>query len=196
MPVPTQEPNFNIDLFALHVELSGIDFIKAATGDTGARKYKYQDLPSLMAQIAPVLHKHKFTWSSKPSVKDGQATLVYILRHISGETDEGEMLLMSKSLSPQDQGGAITYARRYAVSAQLGIVSDEDDDASKAQTAIKEVTKVAKETINDARMTKIYTMLQRLGKTAEDYEAGLTAKIGKPTKISDLTNEQGDSIIA
>jgi hypothetical protein len=35
--------------------------------------------------------------------------------------------------SPQEYGSALTYARRYAVSAIIGIVADEDDDGNRAQ---------------------------------------------------------------
>jgi hypothetical protein len=43
-------------------------------------------------------------------------------------------LLLAKS-DPQGQGSAITYARRYALMAVLGLVADEDDDGNKASAA-------------------------------------------------------------
>jgi hypothetical protein len=191
-PVEAAAPEFYKDLFALHQELDTVDFIKAAEGSTGNRAYKYLDLPSLKRQINPILRKHNFIWSSKPGLNaDGTPTLQFALVHISGQEDAGEMALMSKAVSPQDQGSAITYARRYALTAQLDIVADEDDDASKAQRAAAE----AKTTITKGRETDIYTMLERIGVKVEDYEAALTKQAGKHVTVPELTNEQADKEI-
>lgn len=48
------------------------------------------------------------------------------------------MPLMMDKQTPQGQGSALTYARRYALCAMLNIAADEDDDG---QSAEKLVTK-------------------------------------------------------
>jgi hypothetical protein len=53
--------------------------------------------------------------------------------HASGEREEDVMLLAIDRPGPQAQGSALTYARRYAVLAILGLVGDEDDDAEGAE---------------------------------------------------------------
>jgi hypothetical protein len=50
---------------------------------------------------------------------------------------EGEMPLLLKSVDPQGQGSAITYARRYALCAVLGLSTGEDDDGHHATTQAK-----------------------------------------------------------
>lgn len=164
------EISFEQALFNLQSELDGMEFIKASTGDTGSRKYKYQDLPSLSAQVKPVLRRHGFIWITKPGISPaGEPSMEYLLMHpASGSSLNGEMLLMSKSLTPQDQGSAITYARRYSLTAVLDIVADEDDDAGSAQAAAKAPAK-------DLEKANIVTMLTKLGKD----EAWLEAQVGE-----------------
>jgi hypothetical protein len=60
--------------------------------------------------------------------------LVSTLAHTSGEWIKGELLLIPVKRDPQGIGSAISYARRYALAALLGIVSDEDDDGNAAST--------------------------------------------------------------
>lgn len=55
------------------------------------------------------------------------------LMHESGEWMEDTMVVPLGKATAQQYGSALTYARRYALSAIIGIVSDEDDDASGAE---------------------------------------------------------------
>lgn len=99
--------------------------------------YKYADLGDILHVVQPLLSKHGLSWSSKPS-SDAQGELVlrYRLLHVSGEIDEGEMpLSVSRGCKPQELGSAITYARRYAITAQLNLATEEDDDGQTAQNA-------------------------------------------------------------
>lgn len=55
-----------------------------------------------------------------------------ILLHESGEWISGAFNMPYLKVDPQAVGSAITYARRYALAAIIGIVADEDDDGNKA----------------------------------------------------------------
>lgn len=55
-----------------------------------------------------------------------------ILGHSSGQWISSQFKLILTKSDMQGLGSAISYARRYGVSAMLGIVSDEDDDANLA----------------------------------------------------------------
>lgn len=101
-------------------------------------KSKYTSLDTITELIFPIMTKHNFAWTTLPSFNEaGEPTLKYQLLHSSGEFIQGEMRLQAKSQDPQGQGSAITYARRYAITAVLGLVSDEDDDGNAAQAAAK-----------------------------------------------------------
>lgn len=78
---------------------------------------------------------------------DGEGSVTTILMHTSGEfisstatlksiikpvKDENGGKYMPSHPDPQSVGSAITYTRRYAYAAILGLVSDEDDDGNAA----------------------------------------------------------------
>lgn len=93
-------------------------------------KSKYATLENIIEHITDPLAKNKLTFSQFP---DG-AGLTTILMHESGEWMKATMPLHMGS-KPQEQGSALTYARRYALSAVLGLAVDEDDDGNSAQAA-------------------------------------------------------------
>jgi len=62
----------------------------------------------------------------------GDGVLHTRLLHTSGQWIASEHPL-PMSGKPQEIGSALTYARRYSLSALIGIAADEDDDANAAQ---------------------------------------------------------------
>lgn len=109
----------------------GKDNLAVVKSDKGSYKYNYADLSDVTAVVLPALAKHGLSFSAKPTLIDGKFVLEYTLRHVSGEFDTGHYPLTAGT--PQQQGSAITYARRYALSAVTGIVPDEDDDGAAAE---------------------------------------------------------------
>ena len=88
-------------------------------------KSKYADLASIFDEIRPKLAATGLAVSQWPQ-SDG--SLVTILMHESGEWLEGTYTMRPADSKPQSLGSAITYARRYALGAILGVASEEDDD--------------------------------------------------------------------
>lgn len=96
--------------------------------------YKYADLASILDQVKPVLAKHKLAITQLACDDgNGRVGVETILMHESGETFTSKLTLpipdMKGNTATQQAGAAITYARRYAISAILNITSDEDTDA-------------------------------------------------------------------
>jgi hypothetical protein len=95
----------------------------------------YATLDHLLAKTRPVLNRHGLAVSQFPAVSElGQPTLVTRLVHSSGESVEYAMplLLPEDKRGMQALGAAITYGRRYALAAALGIASENDDDGAAA----------------------------------------------------------------
>jgi threonine dehydrogenase-like Zn-dependent dehydrogenase len=65
--------------------------------------------------------------------------IVTTLIHASGQWIKSKMRVSSKEMPPQALGSAITYMKRYALSAFLGIASGDDDDGNQAQEAAKNI---------------------------------------------------------
>lgn len=88
---------------------------------------KYATLEAVWFVVGPLLSKNGLSVVQLGS----EDSLETLLLHTSGEWLSGSAKLMPKSNDPQALGSAITYARRYWLSALLGVVS-EDDDGNKA----------------------------------------------------------------
>lgn len=107
---------------------------KVQTRNGGEYSYSYADLSDILPVVRPLLAKHGLSWNSKPGRHDdGTLLLCFALRHSSGELDEGAMALgVDAGCKPQEMGSAITYARRYALTAQLNLATEDDDDGNAA----------------------------------------------------------------
>lgn len=95
-------------------------------------KSKYFDINSLIAQLLPLLEKHKITVIQPlTSTDDGRPALSTMLF-------DGEVLLIERKITlpdlqdPQKMGSAITYYRRYALQS-LFLLQAEDDDGENAK---------------------------------------------------------------
>ena len=94
-------------------------------------KSKYASLESVISTVRPVLASYSLSFSQFPD-EDGLTT---ILLHSSGEWMMSHAKLIIKDQTPQGHGSAITYLRRYALSAVLGIATEDDDDGNAASVA-------------------------------------------------------------
>lgn len=111
-------------------------------------KSRYADLASVWDACRAALTANGLSVSQFPGFEDGNpgvATVTTILLHASGEWLEGTAGCPIKSADAQGVGSAITYLRRYALAAVLGIVQEDDDGerASPRETPMKAATKPA-----------------------------------------------------
>jgi hypothetical protein len=96
---------------------------------------KFVSLGGIVKDIGPLLTEYELVWVTLPTTgENGEPALTYRLTHVpSGEALEDTMPLMCQKPDPQGQGSAITYARRYSLTAILNLVADEDDDGNGAR---------------------------------------------------------------
>lgn len=100
----------------------------------GSYSYTYADLADVIEATRKPLAENGLSCCQIISY-DGQALLLTTqLQHASGEWLRSTYPLPLHQ-RPQDQGSAITYARRYALCALLGIAAEDDDDGAAAQAA-------------------------------------------------------------
>lgn len=110
--------------------------VKDEEANTGKFAYRYLSLQGLLEQVLPVLNRHGLALIQMPGVYENQPVLWTHIRHVSGDELKSPMLLPSTAADgAQALGSALTYARRYAVLAFLGLAPDEDDDGAKASGA-------------------------------------------------------------
>ena len=94
---------------------------------------KYADLLSVWTACREALTTNGLSVVQVIDVaNDGKTFLETILLHESGEWIAGRLPLLAIKQDPQAQGSAISYARRYSLSAIIGLCTEEDDDAESA----------------------------------------------------------------
>jgi ERF superfamily len=109
---------------------------KTKSGQVGNQKTRYADLAEVSRQIMPLLGELGLAFSAYPTLAAGGTfVLRYELMHISGESRGGEYPLLGNT--PQAHGSAITYARRYTLTAVTGVAPEDDDDAAAAQAEMQ-----------------------------------------------------------
>lgn len=104
--------------------------VKDATNP--AFRSKYADLGAVWEAVRGPLNDNGFGIIQAPQFEGDTMFLETILLHQSGEKMTSRYPLRPVKQDPQGFGGALTYAKRYAISAMLGVVADEDDDGNYA----------------------------------------------------------------
>lgn len=97
-------------------------------------KSKYVPLENVVEAIDDVAPKHGLTYSQYPvTTENGLVGISTVLLHESGEYIEFPPATTKPDKNtPQGVGSALTYMRRYSLSAVFGITSDQDDDGNEA----------------------------------------------------------------
>lgn len=128
-------------------------------------KSSYADLGAVIAGSRPILAKHGLSVTQFPvSTDNGRVGLTTIVLHTSGEFIEDTIYLapeQNKGLSnAQSAGVVISYLRRYAWSAVLGLYSDEDIDGEmrQAEDAVGKV--VADPKTGEVPMQRVFSFDQ------------------------------------
>jgi hypothetical protein len=97
-------------------------------------KSSYATLNSVMEACRESLVRHGVWLVQHPvPVEPGNLGLVTKLVHAeSGQWQAGMLVMPLPKADPQGYGSALTYGRRYALSALVGVVTEEDDDGNAA----------------------------------------------------------------
>lgn len=98
----------------------------------GQFSYAYADLPAIIAAVSPVLARHGLAVAQSVLFLDGGVGVETVIYHESGHAERFGPLVLPSGDDARSVGSAITYGRRYGLTAALGIAADEDDDAGSA----------------------------------------------------------------
>jgi hypothetical protein len=97
-------------------------------------KSKYADLASVWDACRAPLAKNGLSVLQPVRADGPSVTVTTILAHSSGEWIEESLTMTAAQNTPQGVGSAITYGRRYGLSAMVGIAPEDDDgNAASAQ---------------------------------------------------------------
>lgn len=112
---------------------------KVETRTGGSYSFDYADLAAYLSVCRKPLGDNGLSYLQEPIVRDRSVSVTTLLMHASGEWIESEPLTLDllgqgtpPVVTPQVVGSAITYARRYSLSALTGMASEADDDGNLA----------------------------------------------------------------
>ena len=90
-------------------------------------KSRYADLASIWEACREPLTKNGLAVVQLPGKDEAGYYVETVLTHASGEFIAAKLHIVPTKDDPQGLGSAITYARRYGLSAVAGIAPDDDD---------------------------------------------------------------------
>lgn len=120
--------NITAALAAFHQTVGTIE--KTARAQYG----NFADLSGVLSAITPALSKHGLALVQTFELQDGEDVLTSSLYHTSGERIDSRVRLVRVEGAGGRQnplhlwGGSVTYQRRYAALALLGLAAGMDDD--------------------------------------------------------------------
>jgi len=153
-------------------------------------KSNYADLESVWEACRSLLSDNGLAIMQFPGdYVDGNMTLTTVMTHSSGEWVAQNMSLPVSKPDAQGAGSAITYMRRYALAAIVGVVQADDDGNS---ASIKATVVADKTTsITPQQISSINALIEQTGSD----EAKLLAFFKKPS-VTLLDRNQGIQAIA
>ncbi len=98
-------------------------------GDNPFTKSKYPTIANVIKTIKPTLYELGIVYTQNPTIENNEDVLktrIFLAENPSDFIESTIRLLMPKN-DMQQLGGAITYARRYALVSLLGIIAHDDD---------------------------------------------------------------------
>jgi hypothetical protein len=93
----------------------------------GGKESKYADLASVWDACRDQLATNGIAVIQAPRADGPKVTVETMLTHSSGQWMKDELTMTAQQGTPQAIGSAITYARRYALAAMVGVAPADDD---------------------------------------------------------------------
>jgi hypothetical protein len=122
-------PNIN-ELAAALAKAQGEMDIAGKDNNNPFFKSKYADFATIVKASRPALSKHGLSVSQPPVMMgdNGTGMLVTILLHSSGQYITSSIRINPLKTDHQSLGSCLTYLKRYAYAAIIGVVADDEDD--------------------------------------------------------------------
>ena len=98
---------------------------------------KYVTLDQLISSVRPVLSRHGIAFVQATRVEDDGRVLLVTRLLWKDEEIVGYYPISPTKNDPQGMGSAMTYAKRYALQAIVGVAADDDDDGNAASVPVQ-----------------------------------------------------------
>lgn len=198
------QEEFTREFSQFQSELPEVVKDKKVLNKDGTLRYQYASLDSILVAIKPLLTKHKLSITFKTQVNNDSITVTCVVKHIAGHSEETSFTLPiddSPHISKiQRYGSTLTYARRYALSLALGLLSTDEDNDGNVDTTIQtnkeneNNQKNQEEMITEAQMKALFALLK--DKTKDEKLQIASSILGRQVNSSkELTKREASKII-
>lgn len=169
-------------------------------------KNKYADLASVWEACRKQLAENGLSIAQLPDgLEDNCLILDTTMFHTSGQWISSRIKMPMPKQDPQGYGSALTYARRYALAAMVGVYQDDDDadSAVKKQTNTNTQAQVQKpavaqpsepELISQAQLQKLQILAKEQSLSGDDMKSIMAWKY-KVDSSKKLTKQQASYMI-
>lgn len=155
-------------------------------------KNKYANLTDILSVVKPALNNNNFFLTQKILIKDSSEVLKTEITHKSGQVLESEAPLnIADRNNPQKYGSAITYMRRYSLTALLGI-EEEDDDGQKATQQKVPVDRP----LNPAEIATIQKMIDKVSEIDPDFSIVTMCEALKVKSLAEIKHNRFNNIVS
>lgn len=159
---------------------------------------KYADLTSVWSACRAPLAKHGISVTQWP--KHSEDSRLHLVTRVAcqGEWIKGEFSVPVPKQDPQGYGSALSYLRRYSLSAVLGVVADEDDDgnAASAPTETSDPAPPKASAVSgpsDAQIKRAFAKARAAKVSDVDMKKWISDKC-KKTSITELTPNEYEAL--
>lgn len=160
-------------------------------------KNKYADLAAVWDAVREPLSKNGLAVLQPPMPNEGAGLKIRtIVAHASGEWIASEFVMPLVKNDPQGLGSAITYARRYAMAAMLGIAQEDDDATAATQGRTAAAQKpAATAAATETQLEFIDEQVKRVGWGRPQWEAWAKKNAPGAAMRHELTKPQAEALL-
>lgn len=169
---------------ALVAALKDLTTVEAGrTADAGSYTYDYADLADIVRLTRPVLASHDVIALTPLGAHGDKLAVSVHLIHSSGESLVLGPFPFPPGRDAQATGSMVTYMRRYALLAALGMATGDDDDGHAATQAARQP-----EPAPPAELTEARALAHSLGDAAKTVVPSIIEETtGRKAKLADLS---------
>jgi len=170
--------------------------LKAHTADAGTYTYAYANLSDTLAEVKRVCTDQGLAVSQNVSVKSTDAGDWVTVATTLFDTDTGgwvtwEPLHVKPGADPQKMGSAITYAKRYALTALFCIPTADDDGAQARDSIVSDNEELRAVQSRQPRAAKAKQRLQKLNdEDKQTLRDAVQAEFKRPLVLAELDTDE------
>jgi hypothetical protein len=160
---------------------------KEGTVNAGQRRYRFLELPDLLAEVRTKFGQHGWAVMQIPDVFDGHVSITNIWLHRSGVKLTHPPFTLPAGKDPQSIGSAVTYARRYSLAALCGLAGHTDDDGQAAQQATQRPQQPRTTPAQDREQYGQTRPVERAQARADEPDPRFTTPPARPAALENTT---------